>query len=273
MKKIIFVVVNFNNYLYTSKLCKSLSLQKGSNHNFDMQCIVVNNSIDSDDTMLLEGIKKHYSWLTIIQANDNIGYFGGLNYGLKNINDRQKDSIVVIGNNDLEFEENFCLNLISSYDVWPKNIHAVSPSVITPEGINQNPYIKNRISAFKRFQFDVYFAHYYLAVILNFLRPLLLPKKIMGDNDSVPQEIHMGIGACYILTPSFFMHSSKLNCSVFLCGEEAFFSDQIRSNSGILYFDPSLKVLHAGSAALSLLSKRQIYEYARTGYPLYRNLM
>ena len=273
MKKIIFVVVNFNNYLYTSKLCKSLSLQKGSNHHFDMQCIVVNNSTDSGDTGLLEGIKKHYSWLTIVQTNDNLGYFGGLNYGLKNILNRSKDSIVIVGNNDLEFEENFCLKLISSYDAWPKNIHAVSPSIITPEGRNQNPHIKNRISAFRRLQFDVYFAHYYIAVILNFLKLLLVPKKIMSDNDFVPQEIHMGIGACYILTPSFFVHSSQLNCPVFLYGEEAFFSDQVHSNSGILHFDPSLKVLHAESATLSLLPKRKTYEYARTGYPLYRNLM
>jgi GT2 family glycosyltransferase len=86
-------------------------------------------------------------------------------------------------------------------------------------------------------------------------------------------ELHMGIGACYILTQNFLRNFTQLNSPTFLYGEEAFFSEQIHSKNGILYFDSSLVVLHAESATLSQIPKRKSYEFAREGYPLYRKLM
>jgi GT2 family glycosyltransferase len=269
---IYFVVVNFNNYLYTVSLCKSLSKQIGIFKKFDVKCIVVDNSTDTNDSRLLAEFSLGYPWIKISSPGKNLGYFAGLNHGLVQLNQLEPEDFVVIGNNDLEFEDDFCLKISSSK--YQDNVFAVCPSVITPQGYNQNPHILERISDFRRFQFDVFFSHYFFAYMLLLLKSLfrrIRPQK--KSSNQVARELHMGIGACYILTDIFFKHFSELNCLTFLYGEEAFFSEQVHSKCGILYFDPSLKVFHAESATLSKIPKRKSYEYAREGYPLYRKLM
>jgi GT2 family glycosyltransferase len=272
MITIYFVVVNYNNFEYTKSLCHSLSLQAGTNKDFNAQCIIVNNSTDLNDTKKLSEYCQNISWLSIVSCPDNPGYFGGLNRGLERIADL-KNKLVVIGNNDLEFDKDFCRNLI--HTKYAKNIHVVCPCVITVDGYYQNPLVQQKISAFRRFQFDVYFSSYYIALLLGFIRTFSKDKrnKAIKKNALSPGELYMGIGACYVLLPGFFEHSSKLECPVFLYGEEAFLSHQVHSNDGILYFDPSLKTVHAESAALSKIPPRETYEYAKEGYPLYRLLL
>jgi GT2 family glycosyltransferase len=270
MRIIHFIVVNFNNYQYTKLLIKSLLSQQGIKAKFNLNCIIINNSTDNEDTKLLNEYCNDYSHVVrVINSPKNCGYFGGLNIGLASIADIEK-SFVVIGNNDLEFAEDFCDRLISTE--YSYKINVICPGVITPEGYNQNPHIPVPISSFRRFQFDVYFSHYYAAFVLNLIKNLVGYKKSTSINYD-KGEIHMGIGACYILTRSFFEHSCQLECPTFLYGEEAFLSHQIHSNGGILYFDPALKVFHAESATLSKIPKRQSYEYARDGYSLYRKFM
>jgi GT2 family glycosyltransferase len=271
-KSIYFVVVNYNNHKYTISLCESLLKQVGAFDEFNLECIVVDNSSDNNDSTLLTGFCTKYSWISILNPSKNLGYFAGLNYGLAELKRLRKRGIVVIGNNDLEFQDDFCIKLFMNK--YPDNVFAICPSVITPEGYNQNPHILGKISGFRRFQFDMYFSHYYLASVLFFIKSLFQqdqPKRNSLSNTA--QELHMGIGACYILTSSFFQNFCQLNCPTFLYGEEAFFSEQIHSKKGVLYFDPSLTVFHAESATLSKIPKRMSYEYAKKGYPLYRKLM
>ena len=83
-------------------------------------------------------------------------------------------------------------------------------------------------------------------------------------------NIHMGIGACYILPSVYFDFIKRLDYPFFLYGEEAFFSQQIHTAGGTLFYDSSLSVLHAESATLSKLPSRMTYEYARQGYPTYK---
>jgi GT2 family glycosyltransferase len=269
-----FLVVNFNNHSFTQLLCKSLLDQSGVFKNYSIECIIVNNSTDDNDSYLLEEFADQHSWIKIITPADNIGYFGGLNYGLENINFSKEQDIIVIGNNDLQFKNDFCEKLIKQYKSYEDNVYAICPNVITPEGLNQNPHVPKKISFFRRTQLDIFFSHYYVASILVFLKSLYEKKHLRSNSiNPISGEIHMGIGACYILTANFFKSFSKLSYPYFLYGEEAFFSEQIHSKQGILYFDSSLTVFHAESATLSKIPKRMSYEYAKKGYPSYRKFL
>ena len=272
-----FIVVNFNNFQYTKLLIDSLIKQDECNTSFEFKCVVVNNSTDAHDTDILSKHCENLPYVKVIDCPDNPGYFGGLNRGLELIKGDDK-GFVIIGNNDLEFKSDFCQRLLESQSLYPENTHAICPDVITVEGRHQNPLVLNRISTFKKLQYDIYFSHYYIATTLAFIKSslMMIVKSVINPAKTVellPGEIHLGIGACYVLTPAFFSHSSKLEFPTFLYGEEAFFSEQIHLNNGILYFDPSLTVYHAESASLSLLPKRRTYEYQKTGYPLYRDFM
>jgi GT2 family glycosyltransferase len=269
MLKVVFVVVNYDTSELTMKLYDSLACQTGIGAEYDFKLIIVNNSDNCNETKVLYEFFDSKKNVLLLDCKNNPGYFGGINRGLSVLAEEEKN-YVVIGNNDLCFEKNFIAKMFKKkYD---KNIFAICPDVITPEGLHQNPHILYRISRFRKLQFDLYFSHYYVGKTLEIIRKLLPKRKNLGIN-LIEGEIHMGIGACYILTSYFFKKYRQLDCPVFLYGEEAFFSHQIHQSGGILWFDPALKIYHAGSATISKFKKRSAYEFARKGYPLYRSLM
>jgi len=270
MKKIVFICVNYNNSKYTSKMLQSLLLQNYVAGKVLMSCIVVNNSTDEADSSTLEHICEQFSWVQIVSGGGNSGYFGGINCGLKSLGDAKYDAVVVC-NNDLDFANNFIEAVFrSKYD---DKIFAICPDVITVDGLHQNPHIKNKIGWFRRFQFDLYFSNYNVARLMTWILGVIRPTKSSPAMPLKACEVHMGIGACYVLTSEFLRRYKQLNYPHFLYGEEAYFSDQIHSAGGILWFDPELLVHHAESASLSKVPKRIAYEYSRSGYPSYRKML
>lgn len=270
MKKIIFICVNFNNWEYTKKFCESLLCQRGSGSDFLVRCSIVDNSSNKQDSENLRPFSSEYDWIDYVVAPRNLGYFGGLNYGLDRVENDEGDYLVIC-NNDVTVDSEFCSRLSSKK--YAINIFAVCPDVITADGLHQNPHLSNKIGWFRRFKLDLYFSHYYVARLLAMILRLVRPVKTSPPQPTVGCEIHMGIGAIYVLTSEFLKRFKKLNFPHFLYGEEAYFSDQIHSAGGILWFDPDLRVLHAESASLSKVPKRIAYEYARSGYRSYRRML
>ena len=265
-----FICVNFNNTDYSRKLVQSLELQTGRKELFSAECVIVDNSTNEQDAADCEDLSRAYPWVTYMRAPKNLGYFGGLNYGISACG-RADAEYTVICNNDLQFRDDFCEKLLGTeYD---STIFAVCPDVITADGLHQNPHILRRISALRRFQFDLYFSHFYVSRLLIAVLRVVRPVKSSPSQPKEGCEMHMGVGACYVLTPEFFKHFKTLNYPFFLFGEEAYISEQIHSADGILWFDPNLRVDHAESAALSKVLNRKAYEFSREGYPNYRKLL
>lgn len=268
--KLAFVCVNFNNASYTKRFCDSLERQSGRDSQFLIECIIVDNSTDTEDSKILIGVAEERPWIRCLQAPNNMGYFGGLNYGLQHA-PLDDYCYVIICNNDLTFEVSFCQELCSkNYD---SQIYAICPDVITKDGVHQNPHLLKRMGWWRRLQLDVYFAHYYFAYILLETLRVVRPQKSSPQQPVSGCELHMGIGACYILTRSFLNQFTQLHYPHFLYGEEAYFSNQIHSVGGVLWFDPVLRLHHAESATLSKVPKRMSYEFAREGYSSYKKML
>jgi GT2 family glycosyltransferase len=265
-----FLCVSFNNADYSGKLVESLEHQQGRREEFSVDCVIVDNSTDDQDAAACERLAEKYSWVSYIRAPSNLGYFGGLNFGLEIANFSDSEYIILC-NNDLEFDDDFCERL--SQKTFNTNVLSVCPDVITADGIHQNPHILKKINWKRRFQFDVFFSHYYMSLILLLILRVIRPVKSSPPLLREGCETHMGVGACYVLTPNFFKRFKKLNYPFFLYGEEAYFADQIHSVGGVLWFDPDLHVRHAESATLSKVPNRTAYEFARSGYPDYRKLL
>jgi GT2 family glycosyltransferase len=267
---IAFICVVYNNFSDTADFCRSLQMQKRDT-TFRLQCTIVNNSTDRNVSKELLNLQYSYDFVKILNPGRNLGYFGGLNYGISNLKYRDCN-YVVICNNDLEFFHDFCIKLLDSN--FSDDTYVVCPDVITKDGVHQNPHVLKPLSFLCRLKLDVYFAHYYLALFLKLLRffATFLQWKSSIKEDLKPSFLHMGIGACYILLPRFFQIFTGLEYPFFLYGEEAFLSNQIHSAGGKIFFNPALKVFHKESATLSTLPSRIAYEYAREGYSVYRKL-
>ena len=271
MQTVSFICVNFNNSQYTEKFCESLSAQSGRGEVFLVRCLVVDNSTDETDSARLKAICRKYEWIQYISSDRNLGYFGGLSRGLAQ-RPQEHSRFVVLCNNDLEFDPSFCRELLAL--AKDPRAFAICPDVVTLDGKHQNPHLLERVRVFRRFQFDLFFSHFYVACVLSFIRRLFLRLSVATlPSIQERREIHMGIGACYVLTENYFSHFDNLDCPVFLYGEEVFMSAQIHSKGGVLIYEPRLRVNHAGRAALSRIPRRVAYEYERKSYPQYRNLL
>lgn len=263
MKKIIFICVNFNNLNYTKLFCESLQLQAGLGVDFNVHCSVVDNSTIDGSALEMEEYAKNYSWISYIRADKNLGYFGGLNLGLRLIENREADYIGIC-NNDIYLDPDFCEKLAKNN--YADDVYVICPDVMTEDGIHQNPHNLIQIDKIRRFQFDLYFCHYYMARSISLILKLFKPVKSSTPRPSSGCEIHMGVGACYLLTTAFFRKFEKLIYPHFLYAEEAYLTNQIHSEGGILWFDPELHLRHAESASLSKIPKRTAYEFGRVSY-------
>ena len=126
---ICFVSTNYNNSYYTETLVKSISHQfiKATNINV----IIVDNCSNHEDQENLFNIANKYPFVKIILNNENIGYFKGLNVGLKYIEESHfNPNFIIVGNNDLEFPNTFIEQLMNCKDIF-NYYPVISPNIIT----------------------------------------------------------------------------------------------------------------------------------------------
>jgi GT2 family glycosyltransferase len=265
------VVVNYNNSDFTKLLLESIFIS-GQTTQIGLSVVVVDNDSPRKDFQALQLICSPYSQVILLRSETNLGYFGGLNLGLSTLS-LSKDDYVIVGNNDLTFTSDF-FSLLSSRK-YDDDVLVVAPNVITADGYHQNPHCPARVSAFRKFLYDIYFSNFWCSRLLTLVSKNLKLVKGGRSNEfsGVSQLIHMGIGACYILTPAFFRFFSRLDDSVFLYGEEALLSGQVMSVSGKTFYDNELVVHHAESATLSKYPSRTTYGFMKKSYPIYRKYL
>lgn len=272
LKTVYFICVNFNNSHFTKLALNSLDSRPTSVGSFEVLSVVVDNASNADDYASLQTICAGRQNVRLIRSEKNLGYFGGLNLGLSVITP-SADDVVIIGNNDLTFPPEFFERLaVASYH---EDVFVVAPNVITADGYHQNPHCPTRVSTKRKFLYDLYFSHFWLGRLMSKASARLKSAKGGRVNDlaAVSQYIHMGIGACYLLTTSYFKNFSRLDDSVFLYGEEALLAGQVMSAGGRTFYDAELVVHHAESATLSKLPSRVTYEFAKVSYPRYRQFL
>lgn len=261
-----FVSVVYNNYEDTYDFCHSLSRMRVDSG--ALRCVIVDNSTELSVSARIDDLKVVFPFVEVLRPGGNLGYFGAFNYYFES-NLFDKSRVVIICNNDLVFESDFCLRFLSA--AYPDDVLVVCPDVLTRDGIHQNPHVLSYRSGWSRLRLDIYFLNYYLACGLRVIQRWM---RFFASNkvchEASPGYVHMGIGACYVLTDKFFSYFSHLDYPHFLYGEEAYLTRQVHSVGGKLFYDPSLKVLHKESATLSKLPSRVTYEFAREGYWDYR---
>ncbi len=257
------VTVNYNSSLDTEKMIQSLL----NGNSLPSLLVIVDNSSNASELEILElVIEKYKSLLNIvlIKSQDNLGYFGGLNLGLSNINHNDYSGVIVC-NNDLIFPSDFIIN-INNKKV-DDNVYAICPSVKTIDGIYQNPSMKNRPSIFRVIFYDLYYSNYYIGlIILKLWRALGLGADSRVKKDNKEQEIFIGIGAIYFLTKNYFKYNESLPNDTFLYGEEAFLSKQIKGTGGIQLYAPELEVIHSESISTSKLLGKQKYKFNKNAH-------
>ena len=267
--KICIIVTNYNNSEHTIAFYNSLKKVP----NLDFFMIVVDNQSKESSVSELCSIENE-NRVKIIFEQTNLGYFGGLNAGIKWARARQNRfhfDLWIVGNNDLRVDGDFYESLSASVDIFGK-YPVISPNIVTLDGTHQNPHVIKSISPFREFVYDIYHLSYPIAKLIVFVARLTRMFTDRKDElqHEYSQEIYQGYGACYFLTQLFFENFDYLpNCS-FMMYEEFFISKQLSDRGLKLFYEPNLKVLHYCKGSTGLIPGKKMWEFSREGHLKYR---
>ena len=263
-----FVFTNFNNAKYTKDAVESIQKFNKS----DVKIVIVDNNSKEEDIRKLKELNIKYSNIEIIYSNENVGYFSGLNIGIKFLRDTYPEyNYLVIGNNDVLFPINFIeqienkLNLFEKYPV-------VSPNIVTLDGFHQNPHVISGISKKREFIYDLYHSNFLLSILIIKLSTLTHSFTDRKDEEQyeIAQEIYQGYGAMYILGPKFFENFDELWSPTFLMYEEYFLSKQLSDKGFKIFYEPSIVLTHLMHATTNLLPAKIKWEFSRKAHKTYR---
>lgn len=266
--KIAYVCTNYNNTKYTREAISSLM----SNGNYDIHIVVVDNKSNPESIDELVKIKNDFPEVIIIFNAENLGYFGGLNVGIRYLRDHIPSiNLMIVGNNDLIFGSDFIssVELMSEiFETYP----VVSPNVVTIDGIHQNPHVIKEIGKIRELFYDIYFFDYRIGLLIKWLARLFGSFASRGDENEweIARPIYQGHGSCYLLGPLFFENFGELWAPTFLMGEEFFLSRQVTDVGLQIYYEPSIKVTHYWHATINSLPNRMIWKISRESHKIYR---
>lgn len=267
-----FIAVNYNGFDYTNGYIDSVNNITTAPDD-ELHIIIVDNASNESDRTKLTSVKRQYRNLDIIFSSENLGYFKGLNKGIESISE-DRDSVIIVGNNDLTFDCNFIENLKKIE--YEEDVLVVAPNIITKDGRQQNPLIVNKVSRIHKIKTALYYSNYYIGQIFRFINQNIkkLRKKTVSKINSYGQmKIKFGIGACYILTPYFFEHYKKLDDRVFMWGEEALLANQIEIVGGTILYDPTIKITHHESASVKNIQSKKKYYMVKESYKVYKKYL
>lgn len=263
--EVAFILVNYNNYNISINNVYNILSLKGD---YKRTIYVVDNCSKDDDYLNLKQGIPNIDCVKIIRSNKNLGYFGGLNYGLKKL-DYKKYDYIVIANNDLIYKYDFLLKLNEGrYD---DNCLAIVPELITINGKYQNPQLVSKPSKLRLFGYNLYYSCYIMSLIIELIYGSFFRKKSKEKRRVLEKtNIFLCTGACIILKSCFIEKCGFLDDSVFLWGEEALLAHQIELAKGVMTYDPSLYVLHFENASVRKISSYKTYKLNKKSFKVYK---
>jgi len=230
--------------------------------------IIDNNSIDSEKLLL-----KDNRTFEVIFLKKNLGYGAALNRGIDFFIKKDGfDQLLIVGNNDLIYSNDFCNCL--EHTSYPKDAMIISPDIIkTKNNVHQNPFSVNEFTKIERFKYKMLYLNYHITYLLFTIlnnKHCLRSEKNKNNFDK-SCCIKMGHGACLILLPSFLKRCRKLNVPLFMYGEELFISLQVENEHGKIFYDNNVKVYHNEHRTIGNKLSREKFNYLKNAYTLYNS--
>lgn len=266
MVKLGYVCTNFNGSAVTRAAVTSLRQIKGH----EVKIVVVDNASSAAEISALTDLEDDKT--TVLCLEKNVGYFAGLNAGIRHLRQQSPDlSWMVVGNNDLEFPPDFCDKL---EDILPEiePYPVISPDIVTMDGHHQNPHVISHISKVREIFYDLYYSNYYAGLLVHALAKRF--RKLSDRRDELQWEvarpIYQGHGSAYILGPQFFQVFGELWAPTFLMSEEYFLSKQLSEKGFSVYYDPRVSIRHLWHGTLGNMPSRRRWEFARDAHRVYR---
>ncbi len=259
-----YICTNFNNSDDTVRAVESIRKSDAQNS----IVIIVDNKSRADEVEKLRALGSEDQLCKVVFGEENVGYFEGLNIGLRKLYVVAPETdAAIIGNNDLIFPDSI-LSQVSRLERELEDRPIISPHITTDTGEHQNPQVLDGISPTRKILYDIYYLNYWFALGIQFAMSRLGWNVRRADTNHhiEAREIEQGHGSCYIVGRRFFREYKELWAPSFLFGEERFLSLQLARNGEKVFFDPRVRVIHNAHAAVGSLPSRQQWKFARDSH-------
>ncbi|MFD1747270.1 glycosyltransferase family 2 protein [Rhizobium helianthi] len=261
-----YVCTNFNGSAVTQNAVRTLREIEGH----DIYIVIVDNASSADEVRAIKVCEDEKT--TVLCLEENLGYFAGLNAGIRFLRQKRPDlKWMVVGNNDLEFPSDFCDKLEAITPELQK-YPVISPDIVTMDGHHQNPHVISHISKIREIFYDLYYSNYHIGLLVHALAKQF--RSISDRSDELQwetaREIYQGHGSVYILSPLFFELFDELWAPTFLMSEEFFLSKQLSDKGFSVYYDPRVSLRHLWHGTLGSMPSRRRWEFARSAHRVYR---
>lgn len=267
--RVLIVTVNFRNADCTLQFLASASRLEGFAH---CQILIVdNNSGDGDFARIKQAICG-FSNVELVEARQNLGYFGAAKLGLQHflVNQAMPDWVIV-SNNDIVFEDTRFLSRLFQKD--PMAVGMLAPAIISAlTQHDANPSIRHRPSQLRMLRYRLWLSNYYAMRFKQWLSPYVrrvryrFYQRTPPPAEGVQCPIYAPHGALLIFSRQFFEAGGFIDTDFFLYAEEFIVAEMCLRLSLPIVHDPELRVWHAEGQTLERKLSRSTYLHQRNGF-------
>jgi len=207
----------------------------------------------------------------LLESPTNRGYFGAARFALDQYLAQGHDLAdwVIVCNHDVLIEDKNFLEKLFATD--PATVGVLAPRItISPLGIEQNPFMRERPGWWRRSTMRLYSYSYPLGVTWDWFSrqkktlKSRLPAWMSGSrNGTGRRPIYAAHGAFMIFSRRFFESGGSLDHGLFLFGEEIAVGESCRAMGLPVIYDPALSVLHNEHQSIGNGMSRVMFGYHR----------
>ena len=243
------------------------SLVNNLNYNNYKIIIVDNGSNIKEDVEALLKLENQFDTIEVIISDENLGFAQGNNLGfIEAKNKYQSDFIILLNNDTLIRQKDFCQVLCKKYDEY--HYAVMGPKIYLKDGsCHSNPMIPGSYIIYKQFisKWILYFEYLlsYINLDISFdyfiqkLRGKSKNQDIVNElynNDHLNYKLH---GSCLIFSEIYINRFNGLNSETFLYLEEDILFVRLKKNNFITLYSPEISILHLEDAATDMVQKNK----------------
>ncbi len=269
------ICVNYHMDCETYKFVMELLSQEIS---FRQSVIIVDNgerdNAHENGVSLLEELTRDNTNMIYYHANENLGYYGAANWGLREyLRTATLPEWIIVCNTDISFNNRtFLASLVEMYNHCPPAI--VAPAIISKaRGIDTNPFKKARPTRMRMHSYKLIYRYKLLLIaylhIASAKQRLMKMSMLVRSANPHPQEsynIYAPHGAFVIFNKKYFEAGGTLEYDSFLFHEETFIAETARELGLDILYEPTLEVIHDEHASTSDLASIRKYKYEASVY-------
>lgn len=252
--KVIVFCVNYNSYESMNRYLQSIDMAcKNSEGEIQLTVVITDNSENK------EKVSGNYSFtIEKYDCDENSGYFGGIEYGIKKHGSKLREyDYIIISNVDLEISEQFfsVLSLVKQED----KVACIAPSILSEkEKRDRNPKILSRPSK-KKLQLQKLL---YMYPILDKIYTIAFYSKRRNKVQNYPRgKIYAPHGSFMIFTRQFSDFIQTMDYPCFLFGEEVFIAENILKKELSVVYEPTLCVYDSDHVSTGMMKSKSYYKY------------